>query len=50
MKESPELYGKKVRLTLLDMLREEKRFASPDALKEQIEKDRNRALQMFGMA
>ena len=50
LKESPELYGKKVRLTLLDMLREEKRFDSPDALKEQIEKDRNRALQMFGMA
>lgn len=50
LKESPELYGKKVRLTLLEMLREEKKFDSPDALKEQIEKDRNRALQIFGMA
>lgn len=46
----PALYGKKVRLTLLTMLREEKRFESPEALREQIEKDRNEALKLFDMA
>lgn len=50
LEECPELYGQKVRLTLLEMQREEKRFDSSDELKEQIEKDRNRALKMFGMA
>ncbi len=46
----PELYGRKVRLTPLKMLREEKKFDSPEALKTQIEKDRNEALKLFGMA
>ena len=50
LKEAPELYGQKVRLTLMEMLREEKRFDSPQMLKEQIERDRNQALKMFGMA
>ena len=44
------LYGRKVRLTPLTMLREEKRFDSPEALKAQIEKDRNEALKLFDMA
>ncbi len=46
----PALYGKKVRLTLLSMLREEKRFDSPEALREQIEKDRTDAMKLFDMA
>ncbi len=49
LEKSPELYGKKVRLTLMKMLREEKRFDSPAALKEQIEKDRDQALRLFEM-
>ena len=48
--ESPDLYGQKVRLSLLHMLREEKRFESVRALKEQIEKDRMEALKQFDMA
>lgn len=47
---SPELYGRKVRLTPLKMLREEKRFDSPEDLRKQIEKDRDEALALFGMA
>ena len=46
----PELYGRKVRLTPLKMLRDERKFDSPEALKEQIEKDRAEALKLFGMA
>ena len=48
--EGPALYGKKVRLTLLSMLREEKRFESPEKLREQIEKDRCEAMKRFDMA
>ena len=48
--ESPELYGQKVRLTLLKMLREERKFASPQDLTAQIERDRNEAMQLFNMA
>ena len=44
------MYGQKVRLTPLTMLREEKRFDSTEELKAQIEKDRNKALELFGMA
>ena len=44
------MYGQKVRLTPLTMLREEKRFDSPEELKAQIEKDRNKAMELFGMA
>lgn len=50
LEEGPALYGKKVRLTLLTMLREEKRFDSPEALREQIEKDREEAMKLFDMA
>lgn len=46
----PDLYGRKVRLTPLTMLREEKKFDSPEALRAQIEKDRNEALKLFDMA
>jgi len=45
-----ELYEKKARLTLLKMLREEKKFNSPEALSKQIEIDRNKALKLFNMA
>lgn len=45
-----ELYGRKVRLTLLEMLREEKRFDSPEELKKQIERDREEAFRLFDMA
>ena len=48
--ESPELYGQKVRLTLLKMLREERKFDSPQDLTAQIERDRNEAMQLFNMA
>ena len=50
LEEGPALYGLKVRLTLLTMLRDEKRFDSPEALREQIEKDRNKAMKYFDMA
>ena len=50
LEEVSALYGKKVRLTLLTMLREEKRFDSPEALREQIEKDREEAMELFDMA
>ena len=33
------LYGKTVEVRLIDFLREEKKFKSPEALKKQIEKD-----------
>lgn len=46
----PDLYGRKVRMIPLMMLREEKKFDSPEALKIQIEKDRNEALKLFDMA
>ncbi len=46
----PALYGQKVRLTPLTMLREERRFDSPEALRNQIEKDRDQALKLFDMA
>ena len=46
----PELYGQKARLTLLKMLREEKRFETPEELAAQIKKDRNEAMKLFGMA
>ena len=48
--ESPELYGQKVRLSLLKMLREEKQFRSREELAEQIERDRNEAMRLFDMA
>ena len=48
--DNPELYGQKVRLTLRSMLREEKRFRSPEELRRQIERDRLKALRAFGMA
>ena len=47
---SPVLYGQKVRLTPLAMLREERKFGSPEELKAQIEKDREEALKLFDMA
>ena len=50
LEKCPELYGRKVRLTPLKMMREEKRFDSPEALRDQIEKDRDEALKLFGMA
>lgn len=47
---SPDLYGQAVRLTLGKMIRPERKFASPEALKKQIEKDRVAAAEWFGMA
>ena len=46
----PELYGRKVRLLLKHMLREEKQFESAGQLKEQIEQDRLATLKYFNMA
>ena len=48
--ENPELYGQKVRLSLLKMLRPEKRFNSVEELTQQIEQDRTEALRLFHMA
>ena len=48
--ESPDLYGQKVRLSLLHMLRTEKQFESVQALMEQIDKDRTEAMKLFDMA
>lgn len=47
---NPDLYGQRVRIKLLKMIREEKRFQSYEALKEQIMKDREEALNLFNMA
>lgn len=46
----PELYGRKVRIFLTHMLREEKQFESAGQLKEQIEQDRLATLKYFNMA
>ncbi len=50
LEDCPDLYGKKIRLILLAMLREERRFSSLKALKEQIEKDCQSAMKLFEMA
>ena len=50
LEDCPDLYGQKVRLTPLTMLREERKFDSPAALQRQIEKDREAALKLFDMA
>ena len=50
LEECPDLYGEKARLTILTMLRGEKRFDSPQELMKQIEKDREKALKSFNMA
>ena len=50
LNESQALYGQKVRLTPLTLLREEKRFANSAELAAQIEKDRREALRLFDMA
>ena len=47
---APELYGMKVRLTLGKMIRPEKKFDSPEALKAQIDRDKKAAREWFGMA
>ena len=50
LEENPELYGRKVRMSLLKKLRDEKRFETAEALKKQLEKDREEALKLFNMA
>ena len=50
LEENPELYGRKVRMSILTKLRDEKRFDSAEALKKQLEKDREEALKLFNMA
>jgi riboflavin kinase/FMN adenylyltransferase len=47
---TPELYGQKVRASLMQMLREEKKFDSAEQLKEQIRYDCHEALKYFDMA
>jgi riboflavin kinase/FMN adenylyltransferase len=41
------LYGAKLRLGFVQRLRDEKRFESADALKQQIEADRGHARSLF---
>ncbi len=43
----PELYGKRVRLTIGKMIRAERKFASPDELRAQIARDREKAAKWF---
>lgn len=45
----PELYGRKVRLTVIDRLRGEIKFNSIEELKEQIERDKEKATELFGI-
>lgn len=45
---SENLYGKKIKLYLLEYLREERRFASEDELKMQIELDKNTVINKNG--
>jgi riboflavin kinase/FMN adenylyltransferase len=44
----PELYGRKVRLTVIDRLRGEIKFNSIEELKDQIERDKEKATELFG--
>ncbi len=44
---SGDLYGQKIKLELLQFLRDEKKFDSLNALKSQLEKDRNQCLDLL---
>ncbi|MBR2854861.1 MAG: bifunctional riboflavin kinase/FAD synthetase [Clostridia bacterium] len=44
---NPELYGQKVRLTVLERLRGEVKFQSAEELKKQIQQDKARAIRLF---
>ncbi len=45
----PELYGQKVRVTVIDRLRGEIKFNSIKELKEQIERDKEKTTELFGI-
>ena len=47
---SPELYGRKLRLTLIDRLRGEHKFSSVEELEKQIGIDKEKARELFDMA
>ena len=47
--DSPELYGRKLRITLKERLRGEKRFGSVEELQAQIAADREAAIRFFGL-
>jgi len=42
-----DLYGQELRLTFVDRLRDERRYAGPEALFEQIQKDIGRAREIL---
>lgn len=44
---SGDLYGKKLEITFIRKLRDERRFSGPEDLKLQISKDRETAMQLF---
>ena len=44
---SGDLYGRQVRLSFVQRLRDERRFEDVDALRAQIEADRRRAERLF---
>ncbi len=44
---SDDLYGKRLRIDVKSRVRDEQRFASPEALREQLEKDEEQILQQF---
>ena len=47
---APDLYGERARVTLMEYMREERRFPSPEELQAQIARDRDAALRAFKMA
>lgn len=44
---SDDLYGKRLRIDVKSRVRDEQRFASPEALREQLEKDEEQIIQQF---
>jgi FAD synthase len=43
-----DLYGSQVELSFVQRLRDERKFADVDALREQLEADRRQAVRLFG--
>ena len=44
---SDDLYGKRLKIDVKSRVRDEQRFASPEALREQLEKDEEQIIQQF---
>ena len=48
LKESSELYGKEIRVEFLERIRDEKKFPSPKHLIKQLNKDKQKCLELKG--